>query len=350
VFNKQLYSVDALDTLDSTSGGNMRFAPLAFLIALAACGNGPGTTGGDDDGTPDGNNTTPPDGSLPPPARGFQIISPPVNIVAGDQRTYCYYFKLKTTEAYAVNKWQSHMTTGSHHLILYMTTDLGGHTDGEVSESGCGGGVGANSGIWTYASQTIDQTETLPTDDGSGKPLAMNIVAGQTGFVQMHYLNASDQDAMVHIEINADALDAGAQFTQTSAYVTYNDQINIPATSTNVTASSTCNLPTNAKFWTMSTHSHKQSVATKIADGTSMVFSSTDWEHPGSVNWNTAPFYAFTNKLTISCTYDNPGSTAIVDGPSATTNEMCMAVGYYFLPSGTPSTKFCLASLAPNIF
>jgi hypothetical protein len=350
VFNKQLDSDDALDTLASTSGGNMRFASLAFVLALVACGgNGP-STGGDDDGTPDGNNMTPPDGALPPPARGFQIISTPIKIVAGDQRTYCYYFKLKTTEAFAVNKWQSHMTTGSHHLILYMTNGLGSHTDGEVSEAGCGGGgVGADSAIWTYASQSIDQTTELPADDGTGKPIAMNIAAGATGFVQMHYLNASDQDAMVHIEINADALDAGAPFTQTDAYVTYNDQISIPPSSQSgdTTASSTCNLPTNAKFWTLSTHSHKQSIATKIADGSAMVFSSTDWEHPGQVNWNAAPFYSFGNKLTISCTYHNPGTSTIVDGPSATTNEMCMAVGYYFPSQGT---KFCLASLAPNIF
>jgi hypothetical protein len=89
----------------------------------------------------------------------------------------------------------------------------------------------------------------------------------------------------------------------------------------------------------MSTHSHKQSVATSVLDGSNMIFSSTDWQHPGAQNWNAPSFYTFTaTNLTWSCTYDNTGSNAgntVVAGPSAQTNEMCMATGYYF-PATAP--------------
>ena len=38
--------------------------------------------------------------------------------------------------------------------------------------------------------------------------------------------------------------------------------------------------------------------------------------------------------LTWQCTYDNTGSNGVVSGPSAQTNEMCMATGYYFPATG----------------
>jgi len=64
--------------------------------------------------------------------------------------------------------------------------------------------------------------------------------------------------------------------------------------------------------------------------------------------WMASPFYTFsTNQLTYECTYNNTGpnaATTVVDGPSAVTNEMCMATGYYF-----PATKplLCLNNTGP---
>lgn len=91
---------------------------------------------------------------------------------------------------------------------------------------------------------------------------------------------------------------------------------------------------------------------TTVKDGmpasTAVTFTSTDWEHPGAKTWMASPFYTFASgKLTYECTYDNTGSNAastVVSGPSAETNEMCMATGYYF-----PATKplICLNSLGP---
>jgi hypothetical protein len=95
----------------------------------------------------------------------------------------------------------------------------------------------------------------------------------------------------------------------------------------------------------MSTHAHKQAVNTAVKDGTAMVFTSDDWEHPGAKQFASPGFYAFaTNKLTYECSYRNLGSNAnrtVEDGNSASTDEMCMASGYYF-PATRP--RFCLNS------
>jgi hypothetical protein len=75
-----------------------------------------------------------------------------------------------------------------------------------------------------------------------------------------------------------------------------------------------------------------------VDDASNAIFSSTDWQHPGSMNWMATPFYTFTaTKLTWTCTYDNTGDNAnntVVSGTSASTDEMCMATGYFFPSTG----------------
>jgi hypothetical protein len=88
----------------------------------------------------------------------------------------------------------------------------------------------------------------------------------------------------------------------------------------------------------MSTHAHKQAIATRISENSSTVFLSNSWEHPGNAAFAAPTFYEFTSgKLTWDCTYNNTGDNAshtIYAGQSAKTNEMCMATGYYFPAAG----------------
>jgi len=307
---------------------------LAFALfgLAAACG---GSSSGDDVVTPPDSNDTLP----PPPDRGFRIESPDITIMPGQEITYCYYFHTPNTETLAVSQWQSVLTPGSVHRIMFQTPGGDSQPEGTVSDQNCGlGASGTSAPIWTYATQTEESELLLPTDDGAGQPLAQEIKPGTPAFFQMHYLNATDQPLTAHVVVDAFALDAGAAYTSTSPYVTYNGNINIPAGATNFVVSQSCDTPANSKFWLMTTHSHKQSIGTRVLDGSNEVVVSTDWEHP-TVAEMSSPFYSFTTgKLTYECTYNNPGNTPIQDGESAATDEMCMASGYFF-----PATKpvFC---------
>ena len=74
---------------------------------------------------------------------------------------------------------------------------------------------------------------------------------------------------------------------------------------------------------------------------TDVAFMSDDWNDPGAAAWMTTPFYTFTgDKLTFSCTYNNPGSVAIDAGERADKDEMCMATGYLF-PATEPELCVC---------
>jgi len=316
----------------------------ALVMMAAACGKDSGSGGGGGGGGGGGA-----DANLGTPA--FSTQSSDITLQPGQELTYCWWFHTSNTTDVVVNKWVSHMTNG-HHLILF----LGGneHADGLDMTNSCGlgtSGVSANQPIWEYASQVLDQEEDLPSDDGTGKPLGQKVAANTEAAIQMHYINSSDSAETAHDELEAYALPSGTNFTETDAYITYNNDISIPPNSMNTVVTASCNLPAGVKFWTLSTHSHKQSIETQIQDGSSMVLDSTDWEHPTVQNWMTpSTFYTFQNsQLTWSCKYNNdapppyedstpPGTSnadqTIMAGPSAATNEMCMAVGYFFPATG----------------
>jgi hypothetical protein len=311
------------------------------MLAAGACGTDPAiggddTGGGGDDGTGSGSNVDP--GDPAPPARGFQLKSPEITLNPGQEITYCWYFKVPTTEAYTIKKWSSHMTDGSHHMIMFFTNSLS-QPEGTVSSSNCGLTNGTSIATWIYAAQNVDAELALPTDDGAGKPLGMDVAAGQVGFIQMHYLNTKDEPITAHVTVNADAHDVGVEATKTFAYVTYNASLKIPDNSDNLKLANTCSIPSTAKVWLMSTHAHKQAVHTEVRDGmpasTNVVFASDQWEHPGAKAWMTSPFYSFASgKLTYECAYTNHTGREISSGDSAQTDEMCMATGYIF-----PATK-----------
>jgi hypothetical protein len=305
--------------------------PLA--LALAACG---GDSGGDPSGADAGVDAP------PLPTNGFRITTPSLTIRAGEEVTYCYYTTIDVAEAVGVKRWSSTMTPGSHHLILYFGDT--GKADGTVDQD-CGGLSGTNVPYWTYSAQNAVSEAVMPAGIG------MTVPARQKVYVQMHYLNAGDQDLQANAIIDGETYPSGMTYTPAAAYITYNTQINIPANSTGF-AGGSCTVPSGAKFFTMSTHVHKRGIATKVKDGGTvadqtsgaMVFESTDWEHPGVRNWTADPFYSFASgKLTYRCDYDNQDDVTVTEGQSAATDEMCMAVGYFF-PATAP--KFCINSFA----
>jgi hypothetical protein len=231
---------------------------------------------------------------------------------------------MPNTTDVAVKRWASEMSGGSHHLILYFTDD--DSIEPGTLTPNCD--TQAISDRWTYSAQTAANSAAMP--DGVG----MGVAAGQRAYVQLHYLNAGDEDVVANATITAELFPAGAEFTPAAAYITYAQGFSVPAGQAS-TVEHTCAVPSDAQFFGMSTHSHKRSTATAVFDGASTLLTSDDWEHPTVVAWD-APFYAFdSGELTYRCEYFNDTGAAIDEGPSAQDNEMCMAVGYFF-PADEP--------------
>src|ERR1044071_8181393 len=193
----------------------MRGFAVVLVVPLIACAASPGTTADQPDAGIDG---------MPPPTRGFQLVSPTIDIDPGKEVTYCWYFHTPNTVDMSIKQWSSHMTPGSHHMILYLTPTDQQPVD-TLSTTQCGISSGSTGPVWTYSAQTEAAEGRRPADAGTGRPAGQRapraprgaapparprprppphppppaplprpapIRAGHSGFLQMHYLNATD--------------------------------------------------------------------------------------------------------------------------------------------------------------
>jgi hypothetical protein len=176
----------------------------------------------------------------------------------------------------------------------------------------------------------------------------MEIAPGTPGFLMMHFHNTTSTPANGRMTVRAYALPTATAYTRTDTYVTFYGNIDIPPAAVNHVEGDTCPTPAGAKFWSLSMRTHKQGVRLEVKDGSSSVFLTTDWEQPGASTFGPPAFYAFaSNQLTYSCTYTNNKENVnrtITNGDSPATDEVCMAIAYYF-----PATEsvFCFNNFIP---
>jgi hypothetical protein len=269
----------------------------------------------------------------------IHLASPSFTIQPGQEVFKCWYTTINSSAALQAVQMHSTMTPGSHHFIVY-TTQTPLRPDGTFEDCANNQGLSLqNTPVWLYATQDPEATMNMPA--GTALPLK----ASQPLYFNMHYLNATPSPMTVHV--TWDVTSAEGTFQQVGAFITYNTQISIPPNGTQ-TVSGNCDVPSGAQFFTMSTHSHKYTVdaiAAKWVNGGQgpVLVHTTDWGHAQITNWGAPSFMTFApgEQLHYECTYQNSTANTITVGESAATNEMCMAVGYYFPATGD---VFCLNS------
>jgi hypothetical protein len=267
---------------------------------------------------------------LEPPAMGFQLVSADIQLAAGEETTKCWYFEAPNNVDLAVTRWESQMTPGSHHMIVFFTNSAQQPHGTITDECGITGGGGA---VWSYSAQEPYADQQLPAGVGVG------VRTAQAGFIQMHYLNASDGPLTAHVTLNVHTYAEGAQYIPAAPLITFHAGISIPPMST-ASVSDTCTVPAGAQFYSLGMHAHKQAVHMETRQDSpsgTLVFETDSWSEPGGEEWLAEPFYTFpNNQLYYRCDYNNPTNRTITTGDSAATDEMCMSVGYMF-PASQPT-------------
>jgi hypothetical protein len=300
----------------------MRRFPFVLPLVLAACGHHSDT------------------GASSNPAKdGYQIVTPEFTLQPGEEKFMCYFTSLPTSSPVGVTRYESHMTPGSHHMIVYATSTALA-PDGTLQD--CANGPAAedsNAGakpepaVPAYASQQPDSVIELPRGVG------VALRARQPLILNMHYINTTSASRTVHVELNIKTFAEGETFTPAAAFATYNTQISIPAKGTQIVQGN-CALPDGAQFFMLTTHSHMYTQEARVSDGDATLVKTNDWQHPSVEQWAT-PYTFHSGHLTYQCSYQNTTDGVISVGQSATKNEMCMAVGYFF---PAPKATICVNS------
>jgi hypothetical protein len=305
-----------------------------------ATSSGAGSDGGSvmpSHGCGQGTSCTPgTDLAAPAAADGFQFVlqSGQITIQPNSEAYYCYYKTIPGSAAIQVGAFQSWMSTGSsHHFITYEATSAG-TPDGTVQP--CQGVAGK----WVYATSVPGQVIELKMPDGVG--LSMN--AGTQLVLNMHFVNSGSAAVSPTLKLNV--LFAKNVQYQAGTMISFNAGINVPPAGPNgpgtQTVRGTCTAPAGSKFFAITSHTHKHATTTDVnyvsGGQTQNVVHTTDWESP-DVGLFYAPSFLETkagDSFTYSCAYSNTTSQAVLVGETAASNEMCMAIGYYF-PAGSAS-------------
>ncbi len=268
---------------------------------------------------------------------GFTIRSPDVELFAGQEITTCYYFRTPNMAQLAIRRWQSRMMVGGLDMTLFLT-DGDRRPPGTQSDVGCSYQTASEAPPLTYIAYRPEAAFDFPADDGAGTPVGQLLPANQAGFLRLHYRNPTGATIAIHVELEAIAYEANTVVTRAEPYITYNANIDVPPMSS-ATAIDTCATPEGARFFSISTYSHKHSVHTYIKDAAATVFESTNFSDPGSVKWTEAPFFTFASgSLTYQCDYVNATPQRIFSGDNTEVEEQCVAVTYFF-PATAP--VFC---------
>ncbi len=277
-------------------------------------------------------------GTLPPPRDGFRIEFPEVEVFPGQDVSYCYYFRTPNAVTLPVARFTSEMGPFVQTMIAFTTTTAGTPTfpvdrlpPGTVSAADCTP-LPTMPGVvphWLYQAHESPSELAFPSDDGTGKPLALEIPPLSSGFILLHAVNTSGDVITTSAALNVEPV-AGSVYTRTDTFTAYSKDFGIPPLATNFVETKSCTAPQGAQFWRLSTLAHKRAVETRILDGANLVLSSTDWAHPAAETLPLPPFRAFANKLQYACRYDNPENRTVFQGDSFQTDEECLAVGYYF--------------------
>jgi Copper type II ascorbate-dependent monooxygenase, C-terminal domain len=280
----------------------------------------------------------------PKAGRGEQFTMG-TEIAAGDERESCLF--VRTRAPMIVNRDEIRFTSGSHHVLLFLTQyeeiptkDL---TGAAVDTSGvfdCTQGV---QGFWALgglvgASQNASGKSAISFPDGVG----LRVPANSVLMFNVHYINATDHAVTPEVAVNLHSIPEAELKEEGGLLFWYNPFIKVPANGHSVMTAS-CPLSSNVKLTNLQSHMHRRGTnyrATLISaeQQRNEIYTSTDWEDVEVAAFSPSIDAKSGSRLEWTCEYENPEARDVYQGPRST-DEMCMLIGSYYPLE--PTTSFC---------
>jgi hypothetical protein len=312
---------------------------LACLVFLAGCtgnsntgttaGTTAGTTGTTTSGTTGGTTGSTTGGTTGTVGDTVTLQSETFKVPAGGEVFVCQDFKNPFGGVDTdVQAFESHMSPGSHHLLLFYKNNA---ADGSLAPCS-----GLEFSPTPYGAQSPDAMVVYP--DGIGA-----LVKGTQGFhLNMHYVNASQSDLMAQVTILLHKAKAGTVMQHAGLFFFNNvTGIYIPA-GQQKTISATCTFNKDVNLLYATAHMHKYSLSmTATVNGNTIYTTDT---------WDAAPLQPFTPPLMLtagtSVTWtsiiNNTSGSTLTFGESAMTNEMSIFDGQYYPADPANPTIQCM--------
>jgi hypothetical protein len=284
------------------------------LFALAACG---------------GQNAAP--ASSSDAGSGLQGSIGPIDVPAGVETTQCTVVPLGNTEDVVMNGYNINLSEGSHHLIVYMTTDA------PTDPINCSPFTGLALGTDIPIAFGIKKSETWAFPAG----VAVEIPANQMIKIEGHYINTTAADLQGTGNVAFDTTPkASAPAYQPAGFDFFGStNISIPPNSTFSTGPLFQKGVAGTHLISVMTHQHRLGTEAQVwasakqGDMSTQLADDKDWSNP---TWSLiTPQFDFdgTTGLTYQCDWTNTTDQTVSFGESAL-DEMCFAGGYVYPSQG----------------
>jgi Copper type II ascorbate-dependent monooxygenase, C-terminal domain len=213
-----------------------------------------------------------------------------------------------------IGAFESQMTEGSHHLLLFYEQN---ETSGPIEDCS-----GLEFAATPYGTQQPSDTLSFP------EGIAAKITKG-TGFrIQSHYLNTG-APVHAHVEVTFHLSDPAKVKQNAAVLFVIQPDINIAPHSTGV-VSYDCNLPQDMNILRASSHMHQHGTKFTSTLGGKEFYDTKIWKEPQPDIYTPPVVAKAGDPLHFQCTFDNESADTLTFGESAKTNEMCILTAAFY--------------------
>jgi hypothetical protein len=318
----------------------MRIAPLIplsiTLFAVSACGGGVDVTTGSPSGS-GGSGAGPATSSSSTGGSVGDTVTISMDsfvVPAGSEVYKCQNFANPFGgQDGNVAKFESHMTAGSHHMLLFYRPAA---TDDPIQDCS-----GLEFTATPYGTQIPDDSLSFPPGVAALIPTSIGLR------MQAHYLNTTGQDITAHVTTTFHLAEPGTISSFAGVLFVPNLDINVAPHAMGAVVSypkapATCNTPFEMNLIRANSHMHQHGIKFDATINGAPVLDTTDWNEPKPALFDPAMKVAAGSPLAFSCTYNNNTASPLTFGESAATNEMCIfSAAYYPVPSPNDVTTTC---------
>lgn len=216
-----------------------------------------------------------------------------------------------------VKQFESHMTAGSHHLLVF-------YKNGLTSSGPLGSCSGLEFAATPYGSQRRDDLLTFP-------PGVAAFIPGTQGMrFQSHYLNATDKDITASVAVTFHKALPGTITDHAGVLFFVNTDLKIPSTNMPFTLQKTCPLTVPVNIIQSASHMHQHAVGFTASSDTSMIYQTREWNEPTPAVFAPPLHLEAGSSITFGCTWVNNSGATLTFGESAMTNEMCIFTAQFY--------------------
>ncbi len=270
-------------------------------------------------------------------------------VQAGEETTRCAFIQMpKDGGELKVGSIDHDYTAGSHHFLVYRTglSELPEGATTELEHCDESGWMSLVRGV-AYAAQEPQGSFSLPHG------VAQTFAPEEVLLVQSHYLNTTSAPLTAAISLRMHRVESAQAGTEAGVLFYFNPAIYVKPAAEG-SAELECPIDADVSLAFAASHMHKRGVgflaeSTDAAAAAQLgaLYETTEWAEPipRVFSAEEPALLPGGSSIRYRCDYKNTSTNAVVVGPSADTDEMCMFVAMYW-PRGSEDQEFCRSGVA----